>query len=125
MKPTEKWQDWTSFALGLWLAVSPWAAGYEVNEAATCNAAFVGVALALFAHLEVGLNEAAVEWLNLAMGLWLVAAPFTLGFAAVSAAAANSIAVGCLATLLAASSLELDKSVARWWLQEVLPLIRP
>lgn len=124
MTPTEKWQDWTTFALGLWLAVSPWAAGYEVNEAATCNAVFVGVALALFAHLEVGLDEGTVEWLNLAMGLWLVAAPFVLGFASSPVAAANCLAVGCLATFLAASALQLDKSVARW-LQARLPLIRP
>ena len=32
---TTKWQDWASFALGLWLAVSPWIAGYAEHEAAT------------------------------------------------------------------------------------------
>src|SRR5262245_37001054 len=42
-----KWQDWTSFALGLWLAVSPWMLDYSHIEAATANAAFMGLALAL------------------------------------------------------------------------------
>ena len=73
-----KWQDWASFVLGLWLALSPWAAGYHEHEAATMNAIFVGLGLALASHFEcVACDDMPVEWLNLAVGLWLVWAPFT------------------------------------------------
>lgn len=123
MGKTAKWQDWTSFALGLWLAVSPWAAGYEQVASATGNAAFVGVALALLAHFEVGLDEANVEWLNLVLALWLLAAPFALEFLSSPVATANTLLVGAFAALLALSALGLDKALVRRW-QERSPLIR-
>lgn len=120
---TAKWQDWTSFALGLWLAVSPWIVGYDSDPAATGNAAFLGVALALAAHFEIGLDEPGAEWLNFAVGLWLLAAPFSLDFAS-TAAMANCIIVGCLVCALAASALHLDKEMGRLW-ERLTPIIRP
>src|SRR2546425_4455556 len=45
-----RWQDRGSFALGLWLAVSPWFADYAAHDVATANAAVCGLALALTAH---------------------------------------------------------------------------
>ena len=81
---TVRWQEWASFALGLWLAVSPWLADYADSEAATANAAVVGLLLALGSHIQVSLDENSAEWLNLAIGLWLLAAPFTVGFTSAS-----------------------------------------
>lgn len=110
-----KWQDWTSFALGLWLAVSPWVLGYSSVHGATANAAFVGLALALGAHFEAVFDELSAEWLNIAAGLWLVLAPFLLGFGGRVDASINSIAVGIAAAALASSALSLEKDVGRWW----------
>ena len=123
MVGTARWQDWTSFALGLWLAVSPWIVGYDADHSATGNAAFIGVALALTAHFEIGLDELWAEWVNFAVGLWLLAAPFLLEFAS-PAAMANCIVVGCLVCALAASALQLDKEMGRLW-QRLTPIIRP
>ena len=120
---TARWQDWASFAFGLWLAVSPWIVGYDADHAGTANAAFVGVALALGAHFEIGLDELWTEWLNLAVGLWLLGAPFLLEFAS-SAAMANCVIVGCCVCALAASALQLDKEMGRL-LQRLAPIIRP
>lgn len=110
-----RWQDWTSFALGLWLAVSPWLLGYSHVDAATGNAAFVGLAIALSSHFEVSFDERAAEWFTMAAGLWLVLAPFLLGFTAATAATLNAVAVGTLVAALASSALALDKQLARWW----------
>lgn len=107
-----RWQDWTSFALGLWLAVSPWIVGYAEHEAATANAAILGLALALGSHFEASCDEVAAEWLNLAAGMWLVAAPFVLGFARVYVASINSIVTGVLVAALAASAMSPNKRVA-------------
>ena len=123
MSGTARWQDWTSFALGLWLAVSPWIVGYETDNAATGNAAFIGIALALGAHFQIGFDEPWTEWLNFTAGLWLLAAPFALAFTG-SAAMVNCIAVGCLICALAASALHLDKEMGRLW-QRLTPIIRP
>ena len=112
---TTKWQDWTSFALGLWLAVSPWLAGYAHHDAATANAVLVGLALALASHFEcLACDEAPAEWLNLAAGVWLVWAPFGLEFAS-RVASANAVAVGVFVSLLAVSALSLDKHFGRLW----------
>jgi hypothetical protein len=110
-----RWQDWASFALGLWLAVSPWVLDYSHVEAATANAAFLGLALALGSHFEVSFDGRQAEWFNLAAGLWLVLAPFLLGFSEHSAVTANSIAVGTMVAALASSALSLDKEAGKWW----------
>jgi hypothetical protein len=119
MYATARWQEWASFVLGLWLAVSPWLVGYAEHEAATANAVFLGLALALGSHFEATLDENSADWLNMAAGLWLLAAPFVLGFSAVAVAAANSIAVGTLVMALAASALSLDKEIGKWWHKKI------
>jgi hypothetical protein len=119
MNTAARWQDWASFTLGLWLALSPWIVGYTEHESATGNAVFLGLALALGCHFEAACDLAASEWLNLAAGLWLVIAPFVVGFSSVHVAAANSIAVGSLVAVLAASALSLDKEIARLWSRHV------
>ena len=111
-----RWQGWVSFALGLWLAMSPWICGYADDEhLATGNAAFIGIALALGSHFEVAFDTEFAEWLNLAAGTWLAAAPFFFGFATTAVPAVNSIAVGTLVMALAASALSLDKQIEKWW----------
>lgn len=107
--PARRWQEWASFALGLWLAVSPWAAGYAEHQPATANAVFLGIALALSSHFQAALDECAGEWLNLAAGAWLIAAPFVLGFVADRVATAASVSVGSFVALLAGSALSMAK----------------
>lgn len=104
----QRWQEWASFALGLWLAVSPWAVGYAEQETATANAVFVGLALALGSHFQASLGQVSSEWLNLSAGLWLVAAPFVLGFAD-TVATATSLSVGSFVAGLAGSALSPGK----------------
>jgi hypothetical protein len=112
---TAKWQDWASFALGLWLAVSPWIVGYAEHNAATANAVLAGLVLALGSHFEcVACGELPAEWLNLVLGVWLVCAPFGLELAS-RAASVNSIAVGVFVAVLAASALSLEKRIGKLW----------
>jgi hypothetical protein len=113
-RQTVKWQDWASFALGLWLAVSPWIAGYAEQEAATANAVIVGLVLALGSHFEcVACDDLPAEWLNLGIGLWLVSAPFILEFPSPAVASANSLVVGAFVAALAVSALSLDKQIGK------------
>jgi hypothetical protein len=69
--------------------------------------------LALAAHFEAAFDELHAEWLNMGLGLWLVLAPFLLGFGGEAAATINSIAVGTAAAALASSALSLDKNIRR------------
>jgi hypothetical protein len=110
-----RWQDWASFALGLWLAVSPWFADYAAHDIATANAAVCGLALALTAHFGFTCDHLSIEWLNLAGGVWLLAAPFVLGFEGHHVAAVNAIVVGGFIAVLSAWALELDRELGRLW----------
>jgi hypothetical protein len=110
-----RWQDWASFALALWLAVSPWLADYADHNAATANAAFLGLALALTCHFGFSCDHLSSEWFSLAGGVWLLVAPFMLGFQGYPVAAVNSVAVGVFIALLSASALELDREIGRLW----------
>jgi hypothetical protein len=102
--------------LGLWLAVSPWVCGYaEAQPVATGNAAFMGVALALASHFDATFDGHTAEWFNLGAGVWLVAAPFMLGFAGMALPAVNCISVGAMVVALATSALSLDKEIEKWW----------
>ena len=113
---TVRWQEWASFALGLWLAVSPWACGYAESEpAATGNAAFMGIALALASHFVVSFDGQHAEWLNFGAGVWLAVAPFVLGFGHAPVPAVNSIVVGSMVMTLAVSALSLDKEIEKRW----------
>ena len=112
---TSKWQDWASFVLGLWLAVSPWLSGYSEYETATMHAVVVGLILGVGSHFEcVACDDMPAEWFNLALGVWLACAPFVLEFAS-NVGTANSIAVGAVVAALAASALSLDKQLGRLW----------
>lgn len=109
-----RWQEWAGFAAGLWLALSPWICGYADDQpAATGNAAFMGVALALGAHFQLSLQARSALWLYFAAGAWLAAAPFLLGFGEALIPALNCIVVGTLVMALASSALSLDKEIGR------------
>ena len=116
MFKTLKWEDWVGVGLGLWLFVSPWALGYSDLSAATMNAWILGSILVLEDFLEVGVHEDVEEWIDLVAGLWLMVAPFVLGFASATTAAVNAVAVGLLTVLFAAWAMSpLDERLSHWW----------
>ena len=110
---TTRWQDSVNFLLGLWLILSPWALGYSATEAALWNAIVLGLvigALAIAALVEFRPWE---EWLDMALGAWLVISPWLLGFGTTVtgvaggafAATWNFVVVGVLTIALAAWAL--------------------
>lgn len=116
MFKTLEWEDWVGIGLGIWLLVSPWALGYSGQAAATMNALILGSILVLEEMLEVGVHEMVEEWIDVVAGLWLIASPFILGFAADTAASVSTVAVGLLTVLFAAWAMSpLDERLSRWW----------
>ena len=75
----------------------------------------MGVALALGAQFEAHLDLLPAEWLNLMAGVWLLAAPFVLGFRSPAVAMVNAVAVGTAVAALAVSAMSLDRELQRWW----------
>lgn len=91
----KRWQDWVVLVLGIWLFFSPFLLNYTQTVAAS-NAYIVGLAVALFAILALLDSRLWEEWVNLALGAWLIISPFVLGYSDMGTPTWNHIIVGLL-----------------------------
>lgn len=98
--PPKQWEDWVSWVLGFWLCLSPWILGYEHESPATGNAAVVGFVLILTEAITLTMFEPWEEWLNVALGSWLVVGAWVLGSISI-APRANFVLVGLIVITLA------------------------
>jgi hypothetical protein len=108
------WQDPVNAVLAAWLVLSPWVLGYATARVATLNAAVVGVALAAAALGAMLTPRAWEEWTEALIGVWLVASPWLLGFAAVTNAMYMAVGIGVVVVVLAAWTLATDKDYGEW-----------
>lgn len=90
------WQDWVTLLLGVWLFAAPWALGYMNLPAAAWNSWIFGVVIAAFSVAALIQFQTWEEWVNVAVGIWLLVSPWVLGFASNETATAlwNHVAVG-------------------------------
>lgn len=90
------WQDWANLAVGVWLFVSPWVLGYADLRSAAWDSWLMGVVVAAVSAAALILFAPWQEWVNVIMGVWLLVAPWVMGFASSenSAALWNHVAVG-------------------------------
>ena len=113
---TERWRDWVMLVLGAWLFLSPWILGFATGvpvgaeavagpTAAAWNAWIVGVVVAVLAIWAIAMFAEWQDWLNGILGVWLIIAPWVLGFGGLAAAAWNHVIVGLLVLVLAAWEL--------------------
>ncbi len=91
--------NWVNVIFGVWVAVSPFALAYTALPAATWNAVIVGLLVAILALSRSPINRS-VSFLNVLLGLWLIASPFVLGIAA-AMVFWNSIVFGALIVIAA------------------------
>ncbi|MGJ5154046.1 SPW repeat protein [Bradyrhizobium sp. HKCCYLR1023] len=95
--------DLYTLGCGLFLAVAPWLFGF-VSSVGRINAELAGAAVIVLSLGGLLAFADWEEWLKVALGVWLVAAPWLLGFVHTSAMHV-SIAIGITVTFL--SLLEL------------------
>lgn len=96
---TQRWQDWLMLIFGIWLFFSPfWMEGYaSAQSVAAWNSYIFGILVAAFAAAALRAPRPWEEWVELAIGVWLVISPFVLGFYRVEYGAAwNQIILGVL-----------------------------
>lgn len=98
VRSTVKGVSGTNIAAGLWLIAAPFVLAYTGVTAAMWNAILVGLAVLILAWVRVAnpLQYEGLSWTNVALGLWLVIAPFALGYSATTAAMTNDIIVGLI-----------------------------
>jgi hypothetical protein len=114
---TERWRDWVMLVLGAWLFLSPWILGFAGGApagaeptvagpaAAAWNAWIVGVVITALAIWAIVKFAEWQDWLTGILGVWLIIAPWVLGFSSLTAAAWNQVIVGLLVVALAAWEL--------------------
>ena len=73
-------QDWANLVLAVILFISPWVIGFVGDVMPTRNAWIVAAVLALVASAALSAFAEWEEWVNLVLGVWLMAAPWVLGF---------------------------------------------
>ena len=82
IRQTVQWTSGINIVAGLWLIIAPFALGYVDIRAALWNDIVVGIIVAAFAVARVArpLMNPSLSWINAVLGLWLIAAPFALGY---------------------------------------------
>ena len=100
-----RWQDWINLIFGAWLFFSPWLLKYTTLGAASWNSFVFGVAIVVFAVWALFAPEAWEEWTNLILGLWLIIAPWALGFSTHALATWNLVVVGVVVAVLSLAAV--------------------
>ncbi len=91
--------DKINIVLGIVLFLSPWLFGFADVQAAAMSAHIVGAIIAVISIIEMVAFKMWEEWIGAAAGVWLLFAPFVLGFNTHIEALATHILIG-LATIL-------------------------
>ncbi|HEY6861176.1 MAG TPA: SPW repeat protein [Pseudolabrys sp.] len=92
--------DVANLFLGVILLASPWIFGFSGGAAST-NAFVSGVFIAVISIAALAAFAVWEEWLNLIMGLWVLASPWVLGFASGTPMQIH-IVIGLIVAVLAA-----------------------
>ncbi len=109
----KQWEDWTSWVLGLWLLLSPWALFFDNEPRALENALAIGALVIIAEIVELSIFRDWEEWINIVLGAWLVVSPWALGIAN-SVARWNFLIVGTLVIALALYEIrEMQAAAAR------------
>jgi hypothetical protein len=102
--------DVVNVVVGVCLALMPWLAGFTHDAPAATNAWLVGAAIALIAIGALVSFKEWEEWLNLALGVWAILAPWLLGFSPNRSATYAHLIAGAIVAVLAATELWLVRT---------------
>lgn len=108
------WQDLVNALLGVWVILSPWALGFQDTTAAMTNAVVIGLALIAAALGAIFVPRAWEEWTEGALGLWLIASPWVLGFSTLRDAMLSAVVTGVVVVALALWTLMTDEDYSSW-----------
>jgi hypothetical protein len=93
------WQDWCSLLLGIWICLSPALLQFTDDPVATRNIAGVGFLIIIAEVFTFTALRELEEWINLALGVWLIGLPFVLDITS-PVAKGDSVISGTLVVLL-------------------------
>ncbi|MGE5512088.1 MAG: SPW repeat protein [Bacteroidota bacterium] len=97
--------DVVNAILGVCLLLAPWVLGFTAEAAAAWTAWISGAVIALVALGALVAFAEWEEWINLALGVWVIIAPWVAAFSENVSARGVHVAVGIAVAVLAAARL--------------------
>lgn len=98
-------QDWMNLVMGSALFLTPWVLSFTDLGLAAWNAWLCGGVVACVALVALIAYEPWEQWHGVAIGLWLMLAPWVLGFTAAVGAVAAHVILGAM--ILASEAWEI------------------
>ncbi len=102
------WEDCLGMLLGILIVLTPALGGHGDNPAVLINTGLTGALVLALGALELVDLRRWEEGLELLLGLWLVASPFVLGYAASGLLMTSHLALGTLVAVVAVVELLQD-----------------
>jgi uncharacterized protein YjeT (DUF2065 family) len=110
------WQDPALAAIGAWLALSPWALGWQDDPGVMAAGLALGLTLVATAIGAILVPRAWQRWTAAALGAAAVASPWLLAFSHLREPTLNAVAAGFAAIVLAFWVLATDcEGGGGWW----------
>lgn len=107
-KTHRSWEDWFGMLVGVLTGISPWLAEQQTDPAVMWNAVLVGALVLVLAQLEYVSLQRWEETGEIVLGLWLIASPFTFGYAEAGPLRYWHFILGAIVALLATWELWQD-----------------
>ncbi|MBI3909869.1 MAG: SPW repeat protein [Armatimonadetes bacterium] len=108
------WASWINVVLGVWMIISPFVLRFAASSAALdWNSITFGILIVIASLAAISSLSPGPSWLNVVFGIWLITAPFILGFGAITAATTNSVVVGIVVGVLALAAVLAKSPAAR------------
>lgn len=106
----QRWQDWVTTLVGIYVFLSPWIIPYvsptSVITGPVAWAQYVaGAIAAVIGVAALASYQLWEEWVEIALGIWLVLSPWILGFADVRALVWSSVISGVILIAMAAGAI--------------------
>lgn len=79
LKNAQRWQDWLTLLVGIWLFITPWIFGFSHTSFAW-SPFIMGALVFLFSIWEIANGKIVAETINLIIGIWIFISPWVLGF---------------------------------------------
>lgn len=115
-RTTVHWLSGGNIIAAIWLVIAPFALTYTDTNAALWNDIILGVGIGIVALIRVGmpLRYEMLSWLNALLGIWLIIAPFALGYSDLAEPLWNDIIVGAIVLVLAVWSAVTTSRVSQY-----------
>lgn len=111
---TRRWLDWVNVILGVWLIASPQLLTLAAGDSpAAWSLHSVGAGIVTLAGFSMYRPAVWADAVGVMFGMWLIASPWMLGFANLSATAMNAVIVGVLVVAYAFWAMLIDTAPSR------------